>query len=94
MSISLNRAVKRKNPFHGRKQYFVVYKYESNRLRLTFETRIYILCELFFQNGNDIDLKPLGSRMLHRQSFTVNQGIDATGPLRFMEVRDDGLVRE
>lgn len=30
--------------------------------------------------------------MLHRQSFTVNQGIDATGPLRFMEVRDDGLV--
>lgn len=44
------------------------------------------------QNGNDIDLKPLGSRMLHRQSFTVNQGTDATGPLRFMEVRDDGLV--
>lgn len=30
--------------------------------------------------------------MLHRQSFTVNQGVDATGPLRFMEVRDDGLV--
>lgn len=30
--------------------------------------------------------------MLHRQSFTVNQGIDASGPLRFMEVRDDGLV--
>lgn len=30
--------------------------------------------------------------MLHRQSFTVNQGVDSTGPLRFMEVRDDGLV--
>lgn len=30
--------------------------------------------------------------MLHRQSFTVNQGVDATGPLRFLEVRDDGLV--
>lgn len=30
--------------------------------------------------------------MLHRQSFTVNQGVDATGDLRFMEVRDDGLV--
>lgn len=44
------------------------------------------------QSGNDIDLKPLGSRMLHRQSFTVNQGVDATGPLRFLEVRDDGLV--
>ncbi|XP_055525984.1 MAP kinase-activating death domain protein isoform X3 [Wyeomyia smithii] len=43
-------------------------------------------------HGNDIDLKPLGSRLLHRQSFTVHQGVDATGPLRFMEVRDDGLV--
>lgn len=46
----------------------------------------------FSQNGNDIDLKPLGSRLLHRQSFTVYQGVDGTGPLRFMEVRDDGLV--
>lgn len=45
-----------------------------------------------FQNGNDIDLKPLGSRLLHRQSFTVHQGVDITGPLRFLEVRDDGLV--
>ncbi|XP_058443938.1 MAP kinase-activating death domain protein isoform X2 [Malaya genurostris] len=43
-------------------------------------------------HGNDIDLKPLGSRLLHRQSFTVHQGVDASGPLRFMEVRDDGLV--
>nr|XP_036677214.1 MAP kinase-activating death domain protein isoform X9 [Drosophila suzukii] len=43
-------------------------------------------------NGNDIDLKPLGSRLLHRQSFTVHQGTDVNGPLRFMEVRDDGLV--
>ncbi|XP_062537080.1 MAP kinase-activating death domain protein isoform X2 [Armigeres subalbatus] len=43
-------------------------------------------------HGNDIDLKPLGSRLLHRQSFTVHHGVDATGPLRFMEVRDDGLV--
>lgn len=44
------------------------------------------------KHGNDIDLKPLGSRLLHRQSFTVHQGTDATGELRFMEVRDDGLV--
>uniref|UniRef100_A0A182XXW1 MAP kinase-activating death domain protein n=1 Tax=Anopheles stephensi TaxID=30069 RepID=A0A182XXW1_ANOST len=43
-------------------------------------------------HGNDIDLKPLGSRLLHRQSFTVHQGIDASGSLRFIEVRDDGLV--
>lgn len=44
------------------------------------------------QHGNDIDLKPLGSRLLHRQSFTVHQGNDGSGELRFMEVRDDGLV--
>ncbi|XP_044750082.1 MAP kinase-activating death domain protein isoform X3 [Coccinella septempunctata] len=43
-------------------------------------------------NGNDIDLKPLGSRLLHRQSFTVHQGVDGGGELRFLEVRDDGLV--
>ncbi|KAK4886992.1 hypothetical protein RN001_003263 [Aquatica leii] len=42
--------------------------------------------------GNDIDLKPLGSRLLHRQSFTVHQGVDGGGELRFLEVRDDGLV--
>jgi len=42
--------------------------------------------------GNDIDLRPLGSRQMHRQSFTVHVGTDATGDLVFMEVRDDGLV--
>lgn len=30
--------------------------------------------------------------MLHRQSFTVHQGVDGGGELRFLEVRDDGLV--
>lgn len=57
-----------------------------------FSSQFHIRFFLYFQSGNDIDLKPLGSRMLHRQSFTVNQGVDATGPLRFLEVRDDGLV--
>ncbi|XP_026327004.1 MAP kinase-activating death domain protein isoform X4 [Hyposmocoma kahamanoa] len=42
-------------------------------------------------HGNDIDLKPLGSRLLRRATFTVHEG-DAGGELRFMEVRDDGLV--
>ena len=51
-----------------------------------------LLIKIQFQNGNDIDLKPLGSRLLHRHSFTVHQGVDVSGPLRFMEVRDDGLV--
>ncbi|KAJ8976032.1 hypothetical protein NQ317_003573 [Molorchus minor] len=51
-----------------------------------------LLDQIHQLNGNDIDLKPLGSRLLHRQSFTVHQGVDCTGDLRFMEVRDDGLV--
>ncbi|KAG5872380.1 hypothetical protein JTB14_013571 [Gonioctena quinquepunctata] len=51
-----------------------------------------LLDQIHHLNGNDIDLKPLGSRLLHRQSFTVHQGVDCTGELRFMEVRDDGLV--
>ncbi|CAG0888292.1 unnamed protein product [Cyprideis torosa] len=43
-------------------------------------------------HGNDIDLKPLPSRLLHRQSFTVHQGTDSSGELLFLEVRDDGLI--
>ncbi|XP_023229824.1 MAP kinase-activating death domain protein-like isoform X3 [Centruroides sculpturatus] len=43
-------------------------------------------------NGNDIDLKPLGSRQMHCQSFTVHSGTDATGDMLFMEVRDDGII--
>ncbi|XP_014227945.1 MAP kinase-activating death domain protein isoform X4 [Trichogramma pretiosum] len=43
-------------------------------------------------NGNDIDLKPLTSRQMHRQSFTVHSGTNAEGDLRFLEVRHDGLV--
>jgi hypothetical protein len=34
----------------------------------------------------------LQSRLLHRHSFSVHQGVDISGPLRFMEVRDDGLI--
>ncbi|XP_058788750.1 MAP kinase-activating death domain protein isoform X1 [Phymastichus coffea] len=43
-------------------------------------------------NGNDIDLKPLTSRQMHRQSFTVHADGAADGDLRFLEVRHDGLV--
>lgn len=53
---------------------------------------ILMLILMTAQNGNDIDLKPHQSRLLHRHSFTVHQGVDISGPLRFMEVRDDGLV--
>ncbi|XP_018319964.1 MAP kinase-activating death domain protein isoform X2 [Agrilus planipennis] len=60
----------------------LVYSQEVNQL----------LDQIEHLNGNDIDLKPSLSRLLHRQSFTVHQGVNGEGELRFMEVRDDGLV--
>ncbi|GAB0092198.1 MAP kinase-activating death domain protein [Sergentomyia squamirostris] len=66
----------------GKSHIGLVYSQEVNHL----------LDQINNLNGNDIDLKPLGSRLVHRHSFSVQQGVDATGPLRFMEVRDDGLV--
>ena len=43
-------------------------------------------------HGNDIDLKPSTSRQMHRQTFTLHLGTDASGEMLFMEVRDDGLI--
>ncbi|KAG5681528.1 hypothetical protein PVAND_010952 [Polypedilum vanderplanki] len=66
----------------GKSHIGLVYAQEVNQL----------LDQINNLNGNDIDLKPLQSRLLHRHSFSVHQGVDISGPLRFMEVRDDGLV--
>jgi hypothetical protein len=43
-------------------------------------------------HGNDIDLKPLMSRQIHKQTFTLHLGTDSSGNMMFMEVRDDGLI--
>lgn len=43
-------------------------------------------------HGNDVDLKPLASRQMHRQTFTIHMGTDTSGDMLFMEVRDDGLI--
>ena len=37
-------------------------------------------------------MKQLPSRQVNRQSFAVHCGVDQSGELLFMEVRDDGLV--
>ncbi|XP_070506182.1 MAP kinase-activating death domain protein isoform X4 [Chironomus tepperi] len=66
----------------GKSHIGLVYAQEVNQL----------LDQINNLNGNDIDLKPLQSRLLHRHSFSVHQGVDISGPLRFMEVRDDGLI--
>ncbi|EEB16134.1 map-kinase activating death domain protein, putative [Pediculus humanus corporis] len=66
----------------GKSHIGLVYSQEVNEL----------LDQIGNLHGNDIDLKPLGSRQLNRQSFTVHQGVDSTGDLLFLEVREDGLV--
>jgi len=48
---------------------------------------IYFIIFICLQHGNDIDLKPLGSRMMQKQSFTVHWGADNNGDMLFMEVR-------
>ncbi|XP_041365425.1 MAP kinase-activating death domain protein-like isoform X2 [Gigantopelta aegis] len=42
--------------------------------------------------GNDIDLRPLASRQMQKQSFTVHWGTDNSGDMLFMEVCDDCLL--
>ncbi|KAH0952986.1 hypothetical protein HN011_011318, partial [Eciton burchellii] len=66
----------------GKSHIGLIYSQELNQL----------LDQINNLHGNDIDLKPLTSRQMHRQSFTVHSGIDADGELRFLEVRHDGLV--
>ena len=51
-----------------------------------------VLEQLDQLRGNDIDLKPLASRQLHRQTFSVHVGTDQAGDMMFLEVRDDGLT--
>ena len=41
---------------------------------------------LFPQNGNDIDLKPAGSRQMLKHSFVVHSGDSMNGDVFFMEV--------
>ncbi|CAJ0938342.1 unnamed protein product, partial [Mesorhabditis belari] len=51
-----------------------------------------LLDELPQQQGNAIPLKPLGSRLVQKQSFTVYAGSNAQGMMLFMEVCDDAVV--
>ncbi|KAJ8675676.1 hypothetical protein QAD02_011462 [Eretmocerus hayati] len=66
----------------GKSHIGLIYSQELNQL----------LDQIKDLHGNDVDLKPLTSRQMHRQSFTVHAGTNAEGDLRFLEVRHDGLV--
>ncbi|XP_048584586.1 MAP kinase-activating death domain protein isoform X2 [Nematostella vectensis] len=43
-------------------------------------------------NGNDIDLRPTGSRQMKKQSFVVHSGSTMNGDVFFMEVSDDCIL--
>ena len=68
--------------FSGKCHIGLVYSAEINE----------VLDQIDFLHGNDIDLKPMTTRQIHRQTFTVHMGTDASGDMLFMEVRDDGLI--
>uniref|UniRef100_A0A1I7U7I1 MAP kinase-activating death domain protein n=1 Tax=Caenorhabditis tropicalis TaxID=1561998 RepID=A0A1I7U7I1_9PELO len=51
-----------------------------------------LLDELPSTQGNFIPLKPLGSRLVQKQSFTVCPGSSAEGQVMFMEVCDDAVI--
>ncbi|VDK89012.1 unnamed protein product [Litomosoides sigmodontis] len=51
-----------------------------------------LLDDLPKTQSNGIPLKPLGSRLIQKQSFTVHEGATAQDPLMFLEVCDDAVV--
>ncbi|XP_023342259.1 MAP kinase-activating death domain protein [Eurytemora carolleeae] len=59
----------------------------KSHIGLVHSQEVSLLLEKLNQlNANDIDLRPLPSRQVNRQSFTVHAGTDATGDLLFLEV--------
>ncbi|XP_065577246.1 MAP kinase-activating death domain protein-like isoform X2 [Artemia franciscana] len=65
----------------------------KSHIGLAYSQQIHVLLDkIDDMSGNDVDIRPLGSRQLYRQSFTVHVGTGPEGELRFLEVRDDGLV--
>ncbi|RCN27396.1 hypothetical protein ANCCAN_26869 [Ancylostoma caninum] len=51
-----------------------------------------LLDELPQTQGNSIPLKPLGSRLVQKHSFTVHAGSSSQDDMMFMEVCDDAVV--
>ncbi|KAI4497208.1 hypothetical protein M0802_007692 [Mischocyttarus mexicanus] len=82
LNVEKNEVKRKVRRLLGKSHIGLIYSQELNQL----------LDQINNLYGNDIDLKPLTSRQMHRQSFTVHAGVDADGDLRFLEVRHDGLV--
>ncbi|XP_060069151.1 MAP kinase-activating death domain protein-like isoform X2 [Ylistrum balloti] len=65
----------------------------KSHIGLTFSTEVNaILDQAMSMHGNDIPLKPMGSRFMQKQSFTVHWGSDNSGDMLFMEVCDDCII--
>lgn len=52
-----------------------------------------ICCDLCFQNGRELPIRPSGSRHIKKQTFVVHAGTDTTGDIFFMEVDGSLPVR-
>ncbi|XP_038049379.1 MAP kinase-activating death domain protein-like isoform X3 [Patiria miniata] len=66
----------------GRSHIGLVYSQEVNDL----------LDQINNLHGNDIDLKPSGSKRMRKHSFVVHAGTDTKGDVLFMEVCDDCVI--
>lgn len=44
-----------------------------------------------FKQSNGVPLKPLGSRLIQKQSFTVHEGATIHDPLVFLEVNQNAI---
>ncbi|XP_064633994.1 MAP kinase-activating death domain protein-like isoform X3 [Lineus longissimus] len=82
MQVEKNEVKKKIRRMLGKSHIGLIYSQDVNDL-LDHVANLY---------GNDIDLKPMGSRMMQKQSFTVHWGTDNTGDMLFMEVCDDCII--
>ncbi|XP_069132028.1 MAP kinase-activating death domain protein-like isoform X6 [Argopecten irradians] len=65
----------------------------KSHIGLAYSTEVNtILDQAMSMNGNEIPLKPMGSRFMQKQSFTVHWGSDNSGDMLFMEVCDDCII--
>ena len=64
-----------------------VYLHAAVYMYVHVHAHVHVCVCVWSQHGNDIDLKPVNSRMMQKQSFTVHWGSDNTGDMSFMEVQ-------
>ena len=74
-------------PKYFQKKYLYYWKSVDSNIKINLKSN-FVNCLIFvcFQHGNDIDLRPMGSRFMQKQSFTVHWGSDNKGDMLFMEV--------